>query len=86
MTSKEALDGFKRHMETYHRHPVKSILDNEIKILEKLVERDTPKEVEYDDMDNRCCPICEEVQLPNIYATNNEFCSYCGQKIDWSEE
>ncbi len=53
--------------------------------LEELVERDTPKKIEYDDFEEPCCPDCGEVQCTNVYATNNCFCPYCGQRLDWSD-
>jgi membrane protease subunit (stomatin/prohibitin family) len=56
-----------------------------LEILEELVERDTPKKIEYNDYEYPCCPDCGEVQCPNVYAMNNDFCPYCGQRLDWSE-
>ena len=48
-----------------------------------LIERDTPKKI-VDDVYPRC-PVCDEVQSPNVYAMNNDFCPYCGQRLDWSD-
>lgn len=31
-----------------------------------------------------CCPNCKSM-LPNTEYQKNDFCQFCGQKLDWSE-
>lgn len=63
--------------------------DKNLEVLEELVEKDTPKKpknwtvgklllnrgIEFN------CPVCNR-----LYTERVNFCSSCGQALDWSEE
>ena len=89
MTSKKALSNIK-YIDLYGRYPYPYYLKDDleykesIEILEEVVERDTPKKIEYNGYEEPCCSVCGEVQIPNVYEMNNDFCPYCGQRLDWS--
>ena len=90
MTSKKALNNIK-YIDLHGRYPYPYYLKDDleykesIEILEELVERDTPKKIGYNNYEKPYCPVCGEVQSPNVYAMmNNDFCPYCGQRLEWS--
>ena len=62
--------------------------DQNLHILEELVEKATPKkpsEASASELDGYCdwiCPTCGRTHLNDCQL---EYCSYCGQKIDWSD-
>lgn len=59
--------------------PYTSLKD--IKVLQELVDRATPKKYyQQDEYSPRVCPVC----YLDI-GTYDDFCSHCGQAIDWSE-
>ncbi len=75
----------KKMIKLYFKNGVVLPRLNAYEALEKLVERDTPKKIKYNDYEKPCCPDCGEVQCPNVYAIiRNNFCPYCGQRLDWS--
>ena len=74
MTSKEVLEDIKDYL-----------LDREIQVLEKLVERDTPMKVKHENNGIPYCAVCERSYLRDGRGNQNRFCGYCGQRLDWSE-
>lgn len=93
MRSKEALE----YLEDIYEHeegelrpyddPIGKKIDykEEFDILRKLVERDTPKKVCYDNLGRSECPSCDKSYLHNRSMNRNIYCGYCGQRLDWSE-
>ena len=47
----------------------------------QALEKQVPKKVDED----YCCPICHVCGIDDVGCTAN-YCSECGQKLDWSEE
>ena len=102
MTSKEALDRLKFiwDQETNIGSKSPKELDDfwgiskPLKVIDKLVERDTPKKVIKDTIINgECldysCPSCKvSINTDNLYPDLYyliKHCIYCGQRLDWSE-
>lgn len=74
----------------YSRYPVASIrpvLRYCLERLQELVDKETPKKpIEAPEQWNKyywVCPTCEKLN-PRVFNLN--YCGYCGQKIDWSED
>lgn len=85
MTAKEALEYFKRRKEqTELNDRVQQAEDLAIKALEKQIPK-KPKNEYTDNLDITTeipvCPVCGD---QSIYETD-EYCSDCGQRLDWSE-
>lgn len=89
MTSKEAL------REIFNGMYNKQGFIKEFKVIEKLVERDTPKkpllvEVSADNAHHYVCSYCNAtINIGGSIAYNkvfNIFCKDCGQRLDWSKE
>lgn len=56
-----------------------------------VLEKQTPKKpkIRWNDVWGGCeyfCPICNAEFDMSLYREYRQFCSKCGQKIDWSEE
>lgn len=101
----EALDVVKKtnlrseHYVQFEEDNIENVYEEEIKILQKLVDKETPKKPitikpegnsiwDYP-TDRIKCPNCS-IQLPmkkNCLKKKNPilYCSRCGQKLDWSE-
>jgi len=58
---------------------------NAYEALEKLVERDTPKRIKYENNGIPYCAVCERSYLRDVRGNQNRFCGYCGQRLDWEE-
>lgn len=86
---KEALSSIRFTMH-YRVKPMKlgRCEDQNLHILEELVEKATPKkpsEASASELDGYCdwiCPTCGRTHLNDCPL---DYCSYCGQKIDWSD-
>lgn len=85
----EALDNFKNlsHIRNADRITINiALLEKDSATLQELVDKETPKKITIvEGIDNAMyfCPecgsyLCEEPKL--------NYCSNCGQKLDWSEE
>ncbi len=93
MRSKEALEGIEciyEHEESTqipYDDPIGKKIDykKEFDILRRLVERDTPKKVRYDNLGRSECPSCDRSYLHNGRMNRNKYCGYCGQRLDWGE-
>ena len=60
--------------------PIRSV--EQFKILQELVDKETPNKVLLDsEKHSPRCPNCDR-WFPN----RQEYCSRCGQRIDWGEE
>ncbi|MCK9482093.1 MAG: hypothetical protein M0R38_10095 [Bacteroidia bacterium] len=89
MTSKEALERLKFIADKELNIGFKSYDDLQefwnykepLKVIEKLVERDTPM-MPVSESIELICPKCREEQHTNTV----KFCSECGQRLDWSDE
>lgn len=58
------------------------------KLLQELVERATPKKVNWKSRNEERCPNIECETLINwkqYYGCETAFCPVCGQALDWSE-
>ena len=96
MTSKEALDRLKFIWDKETNIGLKSPkelddfwgISKPLKVIEKLVERDTPKKVEIGTSEQFEFPICPncKVELNEYYKYANKFCKECGQRIMWEKE
>ena len=64
-----------------------NIFERDVDTLQELVERATLKKVVFDNRDGvYSCPKCDAYNSDkNNYRTNNKYCPYCGQALDWSE-
>lgn len=62
-------------------------IEANIEPLRELIEKATPKKpLEAQEQWNKyywVCPTCEKLN-PRVFNLN--YCGYCGQKIDWSED
>ena len=62
-------------------------MSGDIKTLQELVDKETPKKVKIKEFDNgeygAYCPSCNS-GLP--FHWKMKYCPSCGQKLDWSEE
>ena len=67
------------YVETYVENVRHATLKEPLKVIEGLVERDTPKKVYKTDYNY--CPNCDQHYL--IEYSN--YCSVCGQRLDWSD-
>lgn len=91
MTSKEALETVKDYLLPKLKEDNSElgsiIIVESVNVLEQLVERDTPKEVEMGTSKGFKFPICPncKTELNEYYKDANKFCKECGQRIDWSE-
>lgn len=74
-----------------HSFPVASLhfwFQSQLVCLQELIDKETPmKPIDYDiDEETPCydwvCPNCERFHMTTDAP---KYCSYCGQKIDWSE-
>jgi Zn finger protein HypA/HybF involved in hydrogenase expression len=63
------------------------VIEERIKNLQELVDKETPKKVKIKEFDNgeygAYCPSCNS-GLP--FHWKMKYCPSCGQKLDWSEE
>lgn len=51
----------------------------------EALEKQIPKKPIKSETENKCwCPSCDDEDEMDIYGT--EYCPYCGQALDWSEE
>ncbi len=82
MTSKEALNLFKKHF--YWKIEGK---EKAFEILEQLVDKDTPKKFVIGTSKGFKFPICPncKTELNEYYKDANKFCKECGQRLDWRE-
>ncbi len=100
MTSKEALKILENRNDKLHiNHLIGSrrIADEEIKeiatvidklikeVFRPLIERDTPAKIKHEKNGVAYCPICERSYLHSARGYENNFCGYCGQRLDWKE-
>ena len=88
MTSKEALVDIKKRNEALKKEGHFHIGETTMKIIEQLVERDTPmKPLKYA-YGGYQCQTCGglSVQSHDYYGSeiNLNFCNDCGQRLDWS--
>ena len=94
MTSKEAFDDLKQNHITLKREKYRTYknVDNLIKrmnekwdLLEQLVERDTPLKPEIGtNQKGRIDLVCTSCNFDAVLREN--FCSHCGQRLDWGNE
>ena len=95
MTSKEALERLKFIADNELNTGSKSYKDLQefwnykepLKVIEQLVERDTPTlpiKLKWNNTENYyyVCPKCEEM----VARTDEAFCQDCGQRLDWRKE
>lgn len=86
MTEQEAIKRFKERLEKHsHRNIVPEYLkamEMAIKALEKQIAR---KPITYNDTNRADCPICKAT-VRAIKEPFGNWCSICGQKLDWGEE
>ena len=87
MTSKEALLDIQKRNEVLKKEGHFHIGTLTMGIIEKLVERDTPKKIEIGTSHNFKYPICPncKIELNEYYKYANKYCKECGQRLDWSE-
>ena len=98
MTSKEALDKIK-HIDIDGRYPYPNFLKDDVrykesievieKRLNELEKRDTPMKPLIDKLDlwaEHKCPVCESTVWEVHVHKDENFCSNCGQRLDWEEE
>lgn len=70
-----------------------SMLEDDLKTLQELVDKETPKEPDKvidtfcdDTWEYYFCPNCEkEVECENA-VDDTPYCPFCGQALKWSEE
>lgn len=65
---------------------------DEIKLLQKLVDKETPKDVEYTEYDGfadgypgydtAICPSCDR-EFEVVFEEHYDYCPNCGQKLKW---
>lgn len=95
MTSKEALERLKFIVDNELNTGSKSYKDLQefwnykepLKVIEDLVERDTPiKLLIYEGglWNDFICPICESAVCEMNVDEDKKFCNNCGQRLDWS--
>ena len=87
MTYEEAKVYFEREKETdywFDQPGVEEVVDLAIEALEKQI----LKKPNVDDKYNFYCPSCGEIFEDEAegVAMCYDFCPFCGQRIDWSEE
>ena len=88
MTSKEMLLDVKKRNETLKREGHFHIGEIAMKVIEKLVERDTPMKIIDIGFDNHgiirtcICPVCHQWLT---FTEKENFCPKCGQRLDWSD-
>ena len=75
----------KKMIKLYFKNGVVLPRLNAYEALEKLVERDTPKKIEYENNGIPYCAVCERSYLRDVRGNQNRFCGYCGQRLDWEE-
>ena len=84
MTSKDMLLDVKKRNEALKREGHFHIGEIAMKVIEKLVERDTPTKVIKDDdssVISAYCPKCKRV-----VDIGYNGCPYCLQRLDWSDK
>ena len=80
----EALDTLVKYAQ--NNPDVKWVLIHEENLLQELVDRATPKKAieKHHFNDNLYCPNCESC-VYEFYMKREQWCSDCGQKIDWTD-
>ena len=78
----EALDRQKENIKILREKEFIEYADD-FKLLQELVDKETPVKVE-EELELFRCPNCNEKLL--IYKRSINYCYECGQKLDWSEE
>ena len=58
----------------------------ELNTLQELVDKATPKKVEKNIEDVSYCPNCKVVVANKNIINDLNYCHYCGQAVDWSDE
>lgn len=58
--------------------------DMEDRILEAL-EKQIPKKPKVSHLGFDICPMCKSHEVRSTYGSRQDYCPYCGQRIDWSE-
>ena len=72
----------------YTSASIRPVLKHCLEGLQELVDKETPKkptEASASELDGYCdwiCPTCGRTHLNDCPL---DYCSYCGQKIDWSD-
>ena len=72
-------------------HPECSIFAEALGLAIQALEKQMPKKVvprhirKYDGFDDGECPTCGNSVLRDGFS-NDVYCDYCGQKLDWSDE
>ena len=85
MTTKELAKDLKEHIGCGIEVP---LYDDELEVVVEALEKQIakkPKDITPHYMDSKVyeCPICKEVYT--YRDAMNNYCKYCGQKLDWSE-
>lgn len=88
MTSKEALERLKFIADKELNIGSKSYNDLQefwnykepLKVIEKLVERDTPKKVK--NKQHSTCPVCDQ----DFSFIHIKYCFECGQRLEWRKK
>lgn len=76
----EALNNVKRvYVESNHYD------EEDIRLLQELVDKETTKKFKKIMDYSVACPNCGH-HLDKLYGRNEDYCSRCGQKLDWSKE
>lgn len=66
---------------------VYEVCDKEIKTLQELVDKETPKKPEFNcDEDIYTCPYCGKKYETYYDGYQKNYCSECGQALDWSDK
>lgn len=64
-------------MDNYDRGLIDTVIDKYFNMIERIL--DTAKKVERLSDDRPVCPSCRDI----IKDDKQEFCEYCGQRLDW---
>ena len=79
MTAEKALAIFKNEIYASGKEKAEAM-----KIIEEAVEKQVAKKpIEYDRTNRADCPVCGAI-VRGINKPYGDYCSGCGQKIDWS--
>ena len=56
-----------------------------LKAVNECVEKQMPKKPKETPFDLDRCPACNSSSVRGVYGSRKDYCSECGQRIDWGE-
>jgi hypothetical protein len=84
MSKRSRLLGRLKHVYSHNAKLVLDVSNDDIGLIIEGVEKQIRKKVAYFKLgvDAYECPNCEDISLK---ISAGQYCTYCGQKLDWSE-